>query len=149
MKDYSIIKNRKTKQIPLRTTAPLQWKVWKTTSFHDLPQNVDSLNWLEKQEPPTRKKWTPFLNPKPSNEPMMTNSYTYLHNGLSPSPSMPMANKTLHTFLMHFTSNAKKMPSSHLSINTNKQNIQCLVLSALCHKASPKAHILTFTREFC
>jgi hypothetical protein len=27
-----------------------------TASFHNLPQNVDSLNWLEKQEPPTRKK---------------------------------------------------------------------------------------------
>jgi hypothetical protein len=27
---------------------------------------------------------------------MMTNSYTYLENGLSPSPSMPVANKALH-----------------------------------------------------
>jgi hypothetical protein len=56
VKDYSIIKNRKTKQIPLRTIVPLQCKVWKMASFHDLPQDVDSLNWLEKQEPPLRKK---------------------------------------------------------------------------------------------
>jgi hypothetical protein len=28
----------------------------KPTSFHDLPQNVHSLDWLEKQEPSTRKK---------------------------------------------------------------------------------------------
>jgi hypothetical protein len=50
VKDYSIIKNRKTKQIPKRTSFPLQWKVWKTMSFHDLPQNADSLNRLEKQK---------------------------------------------------------------------------------------------------
>ncbi len=141
MKDYSIIKNRKTKQIPWRTSVPLQWKVWKTASLHDLPQNVDSLNWLEKQEPPIRKKWTPSLH-------TMINSYTYLHNGLSPSPSMPMTNKTLHTFLMHLASNVEKMPSHCLSINSNRQNTQCLALPALCHKAWPRAHILTFTREF-
>jgi hypothetical protein len=50
VKDYSIFKNRKTKQIPKRTSFPLQWKVWKTTSFHHLPQNADSLNRLEKQK---------------------------------------------------------------------------------------------------
>jgi hypothetical protein len=50
MKDYSIIKNRKAKQILKRTSFPLQWKVWKTTSFHDLPQNVDNLKRLEKQK---------------------------------------------------------------------------------------------------
>jgi len=56
---------------------------------------------------------------------MMTNSYTYVHNGLSPFPSMPVANKTLHAFLVHLTSKAKKMPSPRLSINTNRQNTQC------------------------
>jgi hypothetical protein len=50
VKGYSIIKNRKTKQIPKRTSFPLQWKVWKMTSFHDLPQNADSLERLEKQK---------------------------------------------------------------------------------------------------
>jgi hypothetical protein len=44
------MKNRKTKQIPKRTSFPLQLKVWKTTSFHDLPQNANSLNRLEKQK---------------------------------------------------------------------------------------------------
>ncbi len=142
MKDYSIIKNKKTKQIPKRRSFPLHWKVWKTASFHDLPQNVNSLNWLEKQKPPTRKKWTPSLH-------MMTNSYKYLHNGLSPSPSMPVANKTLHAFFVHLTSNAKKMPLHRLSINNNRQNTQCLALLALYHKARPRAHILTFIGEFC
>jgi hypothetical protein len=56
VKDYAVIKNRKTKQIPKRTSFPLQCKVWETASFHDLPQKADSLNWLGKQEPPTRKK---------------------------------------------------------------------------------------------
>jgi hypothetical protein len=37
-------------------SIPLQWKVWKMASFLDLPQNVDSLNSLEKQKPPIRKK---------------------------------------------------------------------------------------------
>jgi hypothetical protein len=32
------------------TSFPLQWKVWKMTSFHDLPQNVNSLNRFEKQK---------------------------------------------------------------------------------------------------
>jgi hypothetical protein len=111
-------------------------------SFLDLPQNVDSLNSLEKQKPPIRKKWTPSLH-------TMTNSYTYLHNALSPSPSMPVANKTLHAFLMHLASKVKKMPSRLLSINSNRQNTQCVALSALCHEAWPRAHIFTFTWEFC
>jgi hypothetical protein len=38
VKDYSIIKNRKTKQIP------------KTTSIHDRLQNADSLTCLKKQK---------------------------------------------------------------------------------------------------
>jgi hypothetical protein len=112
VKDYSIIKNRKTKQIPKRTSFSLQCKVWKTASFHDLPQNADSLNWLRKREPPTRKKWILHT---------MTNSYTYLHNGLSPSPSMPATDKTLNA----------------------------LAPPALCHEAWPTAHILPFPGEFC
>jgi hypothetical protein len=79
----------------------------------------------------------------------MTNSYIYLHNGLSPCPSMPVANKTLHAFLVHLASNAEKMPSHRLSINSNRQNNQCLALPTLCHEAWPRAHILTFTGEFC
>jgi len=138
VKDYSTIKNRKkTKQIRKRTSFPLQWKVWKTSSFHDLPQNADSLNWLEKQKPPTRKKWTPSLH-------TMTNSFTYLHDG-----SMPVGNKTFHAFVVHLASNAEKMPSHRLSNNSNRKNTQCLALPALCHEAWPRAHILTFTGEFC
>jgi hypothetical protein len=37
------------------------------------------------------------------------------------------------------SSNAKKMPSHRLSINSNKQNTQCLALPALCHEAWPRA----------
>jgi hypothetical protein len=100
----------------------LQWKVWKTTSFHDLPQNVNSLNWLEKQKPP-KMMWLHTMN----------NYYTYLHNGLS--PSMPVANKALHAFRVHLASNTKNMPSHRLSINSNRQNTQCLALPALYHEA--------------
>jgi len=97
---------------------------------------------LENKNHPQEKKWTPSLH-------AMTNSYTYLHNGLSPSPSMPVANKTLHTFLVHLASNSNKMPSHRFSINSNSQNTQCLALPALCHEAWPTAHIVTFTGEFC
>jgi hypothetical protein len=66
---------------------------------------------------------------------MMTNSYIYLHNGLSPSPSMLVANKTLHAFFVHLTSNGKNMQSHHLSINNNRQNTQCLAPLAFCREA--------------
>jgi len=62
---------------------------------------------------------------------------------------MPVVNKTLHSFLVHLTSNPEKMPSCLLSINSNRQNTQYLALPALCHEAWPRAHILTFTGEFC
>jgi hypothetical protein len=56
VKDYSIIKKQKNKADPLKDISSTTVEVWKMASFHDLPQNVDSLNWLEKEEPPTRKK---------------------------------------------------------------------------------------------
>jgi hypothetical protein len=96
---------------------------------------------LKKKNHPQEKKWTPSIH-------MMTNSYTYFHNGLSPSPSMLMTNKTLHDVLVHLASNVKKMPSRRLSINSNRQNTQCLALLTFCHEAWPMAYI-TFTGEFC
>jgi hypothetical protein len=60
---------------------------------------------------------------------------------------MPMANKTLHTFLVHLASNVENMPSRLLSINSNRQNTQCLALPTLYHEAWPRAHILTFIGE--